>query len=391
MNLFNYINYNFTFNFFQKRTIHPFYQTIHNKITNQKFTNSDFEGAAIIKNKIHEIKFIPEFFQLEYPELTAPYKVIEFKRVENFSINIDRYKTVEEFLKSQMGPKSRSQLRRRIHRLENCFKVSYKFFYGEISKDEYNLLFKTMEKFIEQRFKQRQDLFSLNNHFDDIKQHAYEMILEKKASLFVIYANSKPIDVCLSYHFQNIMHHLIRSYDIDYSKFWIGQIDIYKQVEWCIANNFTIFDLMWGELVYKKRWCNSTLLYRHHFIYKSTNPTKRIFVLMLISLYKLHDWLKEKKPYKWAKTLKESTFNDMLNEKTLLNIKTENIQNQPPIKNLIKIDIETEEFSFLRKPTFDFQYLNFDTTENTTVFQLKNKENSFIIKGSKQQTIITVT
>jgi len=391
MNLFNYINYNFTFDFFQKRIIHPFYQTIHNKITNEKFINKNFEGFDFIKNNIHEIKFIPEFFQLEYPKLTTPYKVIKFKRVENFSINFEGYKTIEDFLISQMGPKSRSQLRRRIHRLENCFDVSYKFYYGEISKEKYDLLFKVLEKFIDQRFKQRQEIFSLNNYFDDIKQRAYEMILEKKASLLVIYANSKPIDICLSYHFQNIMHHLIRSYDIDYSKFWIGQIDIYKQVEWCLANNFTVFDLMWGELVYKKRWCNSTSLYEHHFIYKSTNPTKRIFVLLLMNLYTLHDRLKEKKIYKWVKKLKEHTFNNVPKEKTLLNIKTENIQNLPSIESLMKINIETEEFSFLRKTTFDFQYLNFDTTENTTVFQLKNEKNGFIIKGSKQQIKVTVT
>ncbi|MDC9722566.1 MAG: hypothetical protein PSN34_07310 [Urechidicola sp.] len=184
MNLFNYINYNFTFDFFQKRIIHPFYQTIHNKITNEKFINNDFEGATIVKNRIHEIKFIPEFFQLEYPDLKATYKVIKLKRVENFSINLDGYKTVDDFLLTQMGPKSRSQLRRRINRLENCFDVSYKFYYGEISIEEYNLLFKTMEKFIEQRFKQRQDLFSLNDRLKDIKQHAYEMILEKKSISF---------------------------------------------------------------------------------------------------------------------------------------------------------------------------------------------------------------
>lgn len=187
------------------------------------------------------------------------------------------------------------------------------------------------------------------------------------------------------------MHHLIRSYDIDYSKFWIGQIDIYKQVEWCLANNFTIFDLMWGELVYKKRWCNSTLLYEHHFIYKSTNSIKRIFVLLLMNLYKLHDRLKEKKAYKSVKKLKEHAFNNVPKEKNLLNIKIEKLQNLPSLENLIKINIETEEFSFLRKPTYAFQYLNFDTTENTSVYQLKNEKNSFLIKGSKQQIKVTVT
>jgi len=266
---FKYIRYNFTFDFFQKKSINPLCEYVHNKANNKGIFNKNFNPNNSIGEAIHEIRFIPPYFDVKFPFLASEYEVMRFCRVDNFQINLEGYSDAEEYLKSRMGPKSRSQLRRRINGLEACFKINYTFYFGELSKEKYDFLFEKLELLIERRFRQRGDIFTLKSKLESIKENSYELILEKKASFFVIYDGEKPIDICLSYHFQNIILHLIRSYDIDYSKFGLGQIDILKQVEWCIEKGIKIFDLMWGELVYKTRWCNVNRLYEHYFIYKN--------------------------------------------------------------------------------------------------------------------------
>jgi len=379
--------YIFSFDFFQKQHINSFYDKLFNYTNHEEIINQNFKSEDAIGNIIHEIKFIPSYFRLETPLLSPKYKIIKFQRVKNFRINLDGFSNAEDYLESRMGPKSRSQLRRRINRLETCFNIKHVFYYGDITKDEYDFLFNELESLIERRFNQRGDIYSLKNKWDFIKEDAYQLILEKKASLFVIYDENKPIDICLSYHFQNIMQHLIRSYDIDYSKYWVGQIDIFKQIDWCISNNFKIFDLMWGELVYKTRWSNEISIFEHHFIFKNNNPIKLLFVKTMINLYKISDNVKQKSIYKWIIKAKS---NFIQKEKGKLEkkdsvIKFEPISKMPLIDTITAININKASYKFLRKTVYDFQYIHFENTANIKVFKINEDVNSYIIQGAKDQ------
>jgi hypothetical protein len=390
---FRYLKYNFTFDFFQKNHINPFYKYLYNNTNNKEVLNKDFSTVDSIGNAIHEIKFIPSFFNLKTANIDSSYKLIKFQRVDNFQINLEGHTNAEGYIKSRMGAKSRSQLRRRLHRLETCFNIKYVFYYGNISKQDYDFLINKLEVLIKRRFVQRGDTYSLKDKWADIKENTFQFILEKKASLFVIYAEDKPIDICLSYHFQNIMHHVIRSYDIDYSKFWVGQIDLLKQLEFCFANNFKIFDLMWGALIYKKRWSNTIIKYDHHFIYKNNHVFKTPFVRILIRLYKTNDALKNSKSFKSLHKAKND-FIKMLQSKPELkehNFKLENISEMPLSENIYRINIESEAYAFIRKPVYDFQYLNFEFSINVKVFKIIEDDCSFIIKGVSSQVKVVVS
>jgi hypothetical protein len=382
-----YSKYNFCFDFFQKQHIKPFYNKLFNYSNNEEIINQNFKYEDAIGNEIHEMKFIPSYFRIETPLLSPKYKFITYKRVENFRINLDGFNNAEDYLISQMGSKSRSQLRRRIHRLEACFNINYIFYYGHISTQKYDFLFKELKLLIERRFNQRGDSFSLKDKWNFIKENSYQLILEKKASLFVIYDENKPIDICLSYHFQNITQNLIRSYDIDYSKYWVGQIDIWKQIDWCLLNNFKIFDLMWGKLDYKVRWCNEISLFEHHFIFKNNNPIKLLFVKIMINLYKISDYVKQKYFFKW---LIKTKLNFTLNPKSQIEkkesvITLETISKMPLNDDITSININNASYKFLRKTVYDFQYLNFENTANINVFKINNEVDSYIVQGAKSQ------
>lgn len=389
---FKYIKYIFSFDFFQKKQIYPFYEFLHNNSNNKQVINDDFNLENGIGDTIHEIKFIPTYFKLEPNPLGSQYRLIKFHRIDNFRINLDGFKNVEDYLKSQMGSQSRSQLRRRIRRLETCFNIKYVYHYGDISKQKYDFLFNELELLIERRFNQRGDLYSLKHKWDFIKEQTYQLILEKKASLFVIYDENKPIDICLSYHFQNIMLHLIRSYDIDYSKYWVGQIDIYKQIDFCFLNNFKVFDFMWGEPLYKTRWSNEISIYEHHFIYKNNHLLKTPFVKLMIGLYQINDVLNQKHFYKSIIKSKTNFIKNLKSkvEKKKPVITFENIAKMPLIDDITAININNESYKFLRKTVYDFQYLNFEKTANIKVFKINNHINSYIIQGAKSQTKVLV-
>ena len=385
----------FSYDFFQKNQLPPFYKFLHNNTNNEKLINDNFFEENDIGNTIHEIKFIPSYFNLIPIPLELPYKLIKFNRVDNFRINLDGFKNADDYLENQMGPKSRSQLRRRINRLETCFSIKYNFYYGDISKQKYDFLFNALEVFIERRFNQRGDLYSLRHKWDFIKEQTYQLILTKKASLFVIYDEHKPIDICLSYHFQNIMQHLIRSYDIDYSKFWVGQIDIFKQIDWCFSNNFKIFDLMWGELDYKIRWSNEISVFEHHFIFKNNHPLKTPFVNLMIRFYKIKDVLSQTRFYKssqkrfYKSIIKAKTFSinnlKSKDEKKEPVITVEDITKMPLIDTITAININDESYKFLRKSVYDFQYIHFENTTNIKVFKINSDTNSYLIQGAKSQ------
>jgi len=91
---------------------------------------------------------------------------------------------------------------------------------------------------------------------------------EGKASLFVIYDQDLPIAISFNYIYGNLFFGYISSYNIDYYKFSLGQIIIYKLLEWCLDNQFTQYDMGWGDLDYKKWWCNYVYRFNHRIIYK---------------------------------------------------------------------------------------------------------------------------
>jgi len=51
------------------------------------------------------------------------------------------------------------------------------------------------------------------------KEVAYPLILESKASLFVLYDNETPIAITYNYHSENIVFDAITVFDIDYIKY----------------------------------------------------------------------------------------------------------------------------------------------------------------------------
>ena len=55
------------------------------------------------------------------------------------------------------------------------------------------------------------------------------------------------------------------------------------------------------------------------------------------------------------------------------------------------IDINQNEFAFLRKAVYDFQYLSFESKETVTVFKISGTDNSYIIQGKERRIMLALT
>ncbi|MGB5781668.1 MAG: GNAT family N-acetyltransferase, partial [Eudoraea sp.] len=235
------------------------------------------------------------------------------------------------------------------------------------------------QKMIIKRFQQRNQENDALKKWEDIQSTIYDLIISKKASLFVIYHNKKALAISLSYHFNNVFFYYIPSYDLDYSKFGLGNIMIYKQLEWCIAHDYRYFDMGWGYLDYKRRWCNYIHTYDNHLIFSKTS----------IIVYLMSIWEGNKtrlKAYLLSGKLK--TFFDKTKSLFIVkvynnnNYSFQNLGNSTSLEGLIQLDLDNEKNFHFKIIQNDFIYYTEEYYSDVKLYR-GSKQDFFIIKGRK--------
>lgn len=368
---------------FVKHHTYPFSKTILNNTSNKQLnTLNSTKDSFKVKSKIHYINQIPPYITLQQIDT---YKSFKFKLYQGYLVDIKQFDSIESYMNKQFGSKSRSKIRSYVKRLETCFDISYKMYFGEINKNDYYNLFDALEIMIERRFVERGDEHQAANDWLYYRERFYELILNKKASLFVIYDNEKPIDINLNYHHDHVLINYIRAYDIDYSKFRLGYIDILKQLEWCFNNNHHIFDLCYGNLDYKKQWCNTVYTFENQILFYKKSIQNICIGNLIIAFYKLKVKL-HKKAKLHTKTNTIDTNQEQKNE--VINVNLIDLEAFTATQLHTVIDIETTSYAFLRKLVYEYLYLNFESKNNTTIFKVTTEPNSYIIAGKKSVKVL---
>ncbi|MGB3144589.1 MAG: GNAT family N-acetyltransferase [Maribacter sp.] len=214
-----------------------------------------------------------------------------------FLIDMSLAASLEVYLKTQFNSKSRSKFRSYFRKLESSVDVAYKMFHGEISKENYEYLITHFYELSIKSFESRR----INNkklhdrNFEFIKEVFYELLLDKKACLFVMYDKDKPIGICLNYTSKDILFGDSTVYDLNYSNYNIGIIMIIKQLEWCFEKNIKRYDFSKGYFLYKEKWCNNVYKFEHHIIYDSKNIVVSIKAYFLYFFLSFKQYLREHK------------------------------------------------------------------------------------------------
>ena len=343
------------------------------------------------EKNIFIVKDVPGYL---HTRIHPSYKVKKAFMYHGYSINLGKYKNFEEYLVKRFSSKRRSKHKTLKKRLELCFNVRYKMYFGSMEEKEYDFLFDQLRLMIKRRFTLKKMKHSGWEKLDYYHNMIYLRIIEKKASIFVIYHDRKPISISINLIEEDIYSGFMMAFDVDFSKFYLGFINILKQLEWCFENKFKLFDMMKGDLAYKMVFTDEKYYYQSQIVFPSKNQISRIvanFLVLKVKLYyrSLH-LLKKLKLHLIYRRLKIS-FYGLLNQKALANVQGEfMVKNIPKINSmskLVKISIEDDGYMDLRKPIYDFLYSSSENINDIEVFESIDGT-SYLVKGKNKNILL---
>ncbi|SHG36619.1 GNAT family N-acetyltransferase [Flagellimonas flava] len=338
-------------------------------------------------NKFFSFSYVPEYMETIVSE-PALWTEKVFPSVKGYAIELDDFTDVDDYLKKHLK-KRRENIKRAAKRLETCFDITYKMFQNDIREDEYLFLMGEMKGLIVKRFQQKGKKSENIANWDKILSTSLELIKKGKASIFAIYNNNHPIAISFNYNFPSLLFGYISSYDIAYSKFSLGQLLIYKQLQWCIENNYSQFDMGWGDMEYKRWWSNKIYRFNHRIIYpKHSFPgflyafwkgnTSRVLAFLISKGVNDH-WNKFKLKLKGDTKILMRTptyrLEDMsISEMDALKETYLNQRNQLPVTDQM---------------INDFLFLTKEHSKNVTLHYLKSK-NLYVLKGKNKTKAILI-
>ena len=224
-------------------------------------------------------------------------EILKSKQYPGFLINLDRFKNIDDYLLNTFSKNTRMKMRKFNKRLNECFNVSSKMFFGDIDKKEYDGIFENFMLLLQKRYSEKE--VSYNNmqpsEWDFYKEVAYPLILEKKASLFVIFDNKTPIAITYNYHTEDTLIDAITVFDIDYTKFNLGYINNLKLLSWCFDNNLKTLDFSKGYFDYKKRMCTQEYDFEYHIIYDKKSFKSKIIAYTYFIFLEFKTYLRYKR------------------------------------------------------------------------------------------------
>ncbi|WP_303317699.1 GNAT family N-acetyltransferase [Flavivirga abyssicola] len=378
--------------FLAKSSLPPIYGSISD---NKGFDYKAETSKTLHTNKqVFLIKDIPDYLHVDIKETENKTSLSKIKTLKGHLIDFQLFKGFPDYLEQNFSAKSRSNLRRYQNRLETCFNINYICYYGAIPKPEYDNLFVVLKHLLLRRFNEKQEVNYELQHLNEFHDIVYDLVLNKKASIYVIYDGQKPISIRINMHKERLSFYIISGYDIDYSKFHLGAIDMLKSIEWCFNNDFEVYDLLKGYDYYKVKWATTCYHYYNHIVYNSSS-IKASFIGKLAYIkevikYKCYTATKNSKLYFAYKKINKKIFGITRSD----NKKSTFIISNPTkndIRNIALIDIEkNNDYAFLRKALYDFLFISKESTNNVSVYKFNNSQNTFLIKSKNQSQLVTI-
>ncbi|WP_406683898.1 GNAT family N-acetyltransferase [Seonamhaeicola sp. MEBiC1930] len=347
------------------------------------------ENHKDYKRKTFLIYDVPSYFGIANG-INNRLKKLSATQYPGFLTNLDGFGGFDEFLSSNFSKKSRYKFKSYKRTLERSFDVKYKHIFNSISKEEYNEIFDDFNKILTKRFNNKQ--VTNNNlsseEWDFYRDVTYQLMLENKASLYIIYNGTSPIAISLNYFSEDILFFAITTFDIDYYKFNLGTVHLMELYKWCFNNNIRTFDLSKGYYDYKERWGNMKYSFENHIYFDSQSMTATTIAYSLFYYFQLKQYLRNKK------------FNDHLNKIKYFVKKRDKIENsntytseeiiEDNLSSFEEINFNQPEYSYLKKIVFEFVYMKSENINDIRVYNDVKSQNSFIIKGSKSSHLISI-
>ncbi|UKM63941.1 GNAT family N-acetyltransferase [Flavobacteriaceae bacterium GSB9] len=342
------------------------------------YKKPDGPSSKALSNS-YAITLFPDYFTSEILEKDYAEKKIVQRKLVGFAIKLDGIKNVENYLKDNLKSQSRSQIKKSLKRFNLCFNVEFQIYFGQISEPVYNKAITVLKSFLEVRFNEKNDTTEILATWDNFRKRTYNQINNKQASMFITYASGEIVTVGINYHANKILKAHVIGYDINYSKFSLGNIMVYNVLEWCLDHKYNLMDMGNGYLHYKKVWSNLKYHYHYHFIYKIKSVAGTLSAIKQMAIVKAKNFIKTLKLYERFKNSSYSK-NSSAKLMTRLRYNIKDTRKEKP-KMINIVDFNAKNYNFLKRPVIDFLYLTQEHISDTKVFKLNEK--SFLIMGRK--------
>jgi hypothetical protein len=344
------------------------------------------------KNEVCLIYDVPTYAQAKTTIIPKNLALKKIKQYPGFLIHLNHYSDIDDYLKKTFSKSSIQKLRRYNNRLQTCFNITDKMLTGaSVEKTEYETVFDHFHKLLTKRFEDKQ---ITNNNLNPkewrfYKDVAYQLILENKAALHVIYNDNLPISVRLLYFSEHIIFDAITVFDIDYTKFHLGKISVLKMLEWSFNSKYEIFDFSKGYFDYKESWSDLKYDFEYHICYNTKSMRAALLASTIALTYKIKQYLRDKnineKLHKITFTLKQHSKSNPLKIEILPHDKGE----------INKYDLQeialNDEIVYLKKYIVDFQFLNSEHQKNIRLYQTTNQNHRlYLIKGKHNYQLLSV-
>lgn len=378
---------NFYFDFYERKELPNIYSSISYKGNSFSIRTNPANNLQLEDLETLVLEYFPSYLNFSIHE-QYKFKQQNIFKVKGYCIAIQESENVETYLGRNFKPNFRTSIRRRLSGLERCFDIRYKMIYGSVLRDEYDFIMNELETMLIRRFAQRNDENMALRRWKDYYNNTYKLINQKKASLYVIYDDVKPIQISLCYHYNSILFLSIPSYNIDYSKFGLGNISVLKLLEWCIANNYKTLDMGFGAFDYKVKWCNDSYNFEHHVFYTKSSIRSRLLLFSISLKTKVINYLISKKLNIYYRKFKSAILPRKKLE--LPKFKIENVNNKLELlSNCTSIDaLNDNEYMFLRWPLNDFAYTQLEHVSQIRVYELVSKK-IYFFQSAKQISRVT--
>ena len=330
------------------------------------------------------MRLIPEYFNYRIDKNKHTTVCIK-QHNWGYAIKLNSCKSASNYLSQQFNSSARRTILRYVKRLEHCLEISYDLHYGGIEREQYDFLMEHLYSMMVARFDMKGERHKELPFWDEIVSQTFDQIKRKEASLFVIYHGQKPIEISLNYHLGKMLFSSISSFDMDYSKFGLGHVEIFKQLEWCLNNKYFLYDMGVGGTDYKRRWSNYIYRFEHHILYPKAGLINRLSAFG------------ERCRVQIKETLKSVGINEISQKMNSFNSKQKPLirsKNSSPILKLgeekerprqtekrTSLTKENDSLQLIRKQLNNFLYSTQEHEKNIKIWQLDT--NTYRIEGKE--------
>jgi hypothetical protein len=380
----------------QKDRLHLFYESVFDRETDRELVQIEHTMASVHLKSVFQIDDVPEYLNTTLRRDLADLRIKEVNTYEGSLINLTKFKNLEDYMNNVLSSQRRATLRRCEKRLQLCIRPVYKMYFGGIDKPEYDKIFKACHQMLLRRHQQKNTYWEELEFWQQRYDSLYRSILQKKASIFTIYHNERPIAIYVNSTHGHILDIDVIAYDIDYSKFKLGFIALTSVIQWAFENNFRLVDMSKGDFYYKERFRTGNYIFKKQLIYDAADIRSAIranLTLWKLSLtYKLLPILKMLKINKlyrsFVRNKKKSLFKNVQVHSPKFRI--EKSDKVPSVESLIKINIDDGKYSFLREKFFDFLFLNFEFDKDVSVYHSRKNSADYYFMGKETAQKLTI-